>query len=249
MAWTAPVEVGTATLSKDTIDGYQKNGITVDGAGSTANITSDTITGAGPTTQIAQNGIQVSFGAQAKISKSTVTGNECNHPVCGADSLKQEQATGVLFYGAAPNSTVASSTIDENDIGVYAKDLLAKEPATPQAAITSDKLAGDRYEGVVIDQGWATVNGDTISNGNVGIQLLQFEGQSYGPKGTASSDTISGMTNWGVQGYSDNLPGDAFGQFTITNSKISGNPGPTVAESVNTNNEAKLKIFTTKSDT
>ena len=37
------------------------------------------VIGAGPQDQIAQNGIQISGGATAKIKNTTVTGNECNH--------------------------------------------------------------------------------------------------------------------------------------------------------------------------
>ena len=49
MAWTAPLEIGHANLSGVKISGYQKNGVTVDGAGSSANIATTTVTGSGPT--------------------------------------------------------------------------------------------------------------------------------------------------------------------------------------------------------
>lgn len=118
MAWTTPVQVGHLDLRDSTIEGYQKNGITVDGAGSTADITSAMVTGAGATTEIAQNGIQVSNGAQAQIVDSRITGNECNEvPACGPDSLTEAQSTGLLFHGAAAGSGVAGSTITGNDIG------------------------------------------------------------------------------------------------------------------------------------
>jgi hypothetical protein len=119
MAWTTPVEVGHANLSNDSISGYQKNGVTVDGAGSSANVARTTVTGIGPTTQIAQNGIQVSNGASARISSSTISSDECNVAVCGANALTQTQSVGVLFFGAASDSSVTSSKINGNDIGVY----------------------------------------------------------------------------------------------------------------------------------
>ncbi len=59
---------GTATLNNDVVSSYQKNGITVDGTGSSAAIGNVTVTGAGETTAIAQNGIQISDGATARIS-------------------------------------------------------------------------------------------------------------------------------------------------------------------------------------
>ena len=55
-----------------TVSRSQKNGITVDGAGTTAKITNTTVTGSGATSAIAQNGIQVSRGAKATISTSTI---------------------------------------------------------------------------------------------------------------------------------------------------------------------------------
>jgi parallel beta helix pectate lyase-like protein len=260
MAWTTPVEVGTATLTNDTIAGYQKNGVTVDGAGSGATITSTTVTGAGPTEVTAQNGIQVSNGAQAKISESTVTGDECNLTLskaelekgaieCGENSMADYQAAGILFFGAAAGSSVSKSTISDSDIGVYTYDASEAAPTSSQATISDDTLTNDRYESVVLDQGWTTVKDDALEGGNVGIQLLQYAGQSYGPVGSGSGDTISGMHDWAVQGYSDeNTVEDRPGSFSIVKSAISGNPsGASVSNSV-TSNSKSLAITTAKSD-
>src|SRR5579859_4257654 len=69
---------GTATLTDDTVLNYQKNGITVDGKGSNAVINNATVTGTGETPAIAQNGIQISDFATAKINSGSVSGNECD---------------------------------------------------------------------------------------------------------------------------------------------------------------------------
>ncbi|MFZ0404028.1 MAG: hypothetical protein WAL03_23400, partial [Pseudolabrys sp.] len=53
-------QIGHVLVEDDTVRGYQKNGITADGAGSTALIGNSTVTGAGATPYIAQNGIQIS---------------------------------------------------------------------------------------------------------------------------------------------------------------------------------------------
>ena len=58
---------GTATITNNTITGYQKGGIVVDGAGSQATITGNTVVGEGPTVALAQNGIQVSNGAGGTV--------------------------------------------------------------------------------------------------------------------------------------------------------------------------------------
>ena len=246
-ARTEPSEVGNASFKGGSVSGYQKNGITVEGTGSSIAVNGTTVTGAGATPETAQNGIQISYGAAGSIKKATVTGNECDNSTCGADSQADYQSTGVLFYGAANGSSVTASTINGNDIGVYSESTSETEPSEPassQVLVSGNKLENDRYEGVLVSSGWTTVDKNTIKSGNVGIQLLQYAGQPYGPKGTGTKDMISGMSKWAVQGYSDNQPSDAFGQFTISSSKVSGNPGPTVAESVTSNNVPKLKIFT-----
>jgi hypothetical protein len=54
---------------------YQKGGITVRGTGASATIDGNRITGSGKVNYIAQNGIQVSFGASATVWGNIVSGN------------------------------------------------------------------------------------------------------------------------------------------------------------------------------
>jgi hypothetical protein len=142
MPWTTPAEVGRANLSNINISGYQKNGVTVDGAGSSATVARTTVTGIGPTTQIAQNGIQVSNGASSRISSSTISGDECNVAVCGANALTQTQSVGVLFFGAASGSSVTNSKINGHDVGVYNFETTA--PTGPAVSVIGDTLVNNR---------------------------------------------------------------------------------------------------------
>jgi hypothetical protein len=234
-------QVATATLTNDAVSGYQKNGIDVSNAGSTAHISKATVTGAGPTKAIAQNGIEIISGAEGKIAGSTITGNECEvETVCGPESLTQNQSAGVLFIAEAKGTSVMTSNINENDLGVY--HYAAIEPTTPMANVSVNKILNNRDEGVVLDQGYAVVNKNEIAGGNVGIQLIQYKGQEFGPKGKGSEDTIIHMSRWAVEGLSDNMSGDEFGKFTISKSQISHNPGATPATSVHTNNPSQLEI-------
>jgi hypothetical protein len=246
MSYTSSLGVGDATLSRDTINGYEKNGITVEAAGSHAKISMTTVTGAGPTEATAQNGIGVQFGATAAITKSPVSGNECDllatetSPGCGPDALSDYQADGVYFYEAGARSSVSKSTLKGNDVGVEAFDSSSADPS-----ISRDRFEGDHWESVEIAQGSATVDKDVMRNGNVGIQLLQYAGQAYGPTGTGTHDSITGMSEWAVFGRSDDSLSDLAGKFTITKSKISGNPG-TPEESVASQNPAHLEIIVEK---
>ncbi len=58
-----------------TIHDFQKNGITANEIGTAAFIRRNVVTGIGPTAAIAQNGIQIGFGAGGEIARNVVTNN------------------------------------------------------------------------------------------------------------------------------------------------------------------------------
>jgi hypothetical protein len=117
-------QIGRAYLSDDTVRTYQKNGITVDGAGSYAAIDHVVVAGSGPTPYTAQNGIQVSFGATGSVTRTSITGNNYTGP-------NYASAAGILVYGGggsvcglganSPLVTRASftgNTLTGNDVGI-----------------------------------------------------------------------------------------------------------------------------------
>ena len=55
---------------------YQKGGIVMNGEGTTATVTNNTVTGLGPVDFIAQNGIQISRGAVATVRGNTISDND-----------------------------------------------------------------------------------------------------------------------------------------------------------------------------
>jgi hypothetical protein len=223
-AWTTPVQVGHAVLTNVEVSGYQKNGITADGAGSTARINKTTVTGIGATDQIAQNGIQISNGALGHVSNSVVSGNECDVASCGPDALDNVQSTGLLFYGAASGSNVTGSTMSANDTGVYVSaDPSASAPTHALAAFGTSTFSGNRYDGIEVDQGWVTLSKDHVSGSPVGIALLQYASQTFGVRGTATMATITGAAT-AVEVRSDAAAGDTAGSFTVSHSSFGGAP-------------------------
>jgi len=90
------------TISGNHVFNYQKNGITVSGVNAdgtvsahpttSASVLSNIVTGEGPVAYIAQNGIQVSYGASGTVTGNTVSGNWYT----GASYT----ACGLLFYQA-----------------------------------------------------------------------------------------------------------------------------------------------------
>jgi outer membrane protein OmpA-like peptidoglycan-associated protein/nitrous oxidase accessory protein NosD len=112
VGWVASSTSGTATITDNTITGYQKAGIFVDGPGSDARVTGNTLKGAGPTGVIAQNGIEVLRGASAKVTRNTVSANSY--------SPADTEATGILLYGDLGATSISHNTLVGNEFGIEA---------------------------------------------------------------------------------------------------------------------------------
>jgi parallel beta-helix repeat protein len=102
---------GSATIEGNIIDNYQKGGIVVDNVGSHADIIGNIVQGAGPTGLLAQNGIQISRGATAKVSFNFVSGN--------IYSPATNVATGILLFNPG-NVSVDHNFATDNDVGIIA---------------------------------------------------------------------------------------------------------------------------------
>jgi len=230
LSLTSPnnADPGTATLTNVTVNTYQKNGITIDGTGSSATLSSVTVTGTGPTTAIAQNGIQVSDGAKATISQALVTGDECNDTSggCGPDGLNNVQSAGILLFDA-DKTTVSSSTVKKSDIGIYNVEDFNNAPFfTPPSPFTAvnEAFSGmtllNRYENVVFDAGQTSVNGSTLQGAEVGVLGIQYNGQGTPVVGVANGDAFGAATIDAVQVRSDGHVGDKHVTLTTTNDTI-----------------------------
>ena len=171
----------TGTISGNTVSNYQKGGIVVNGVGSSATISGNNVIGQGAVTYIAQNGIEVGYGATASIVGNTVTGNAYS-------GTNNASSCGILVFGggwlgAFPYTTgvsVVHNTLTNNDIGVAFANLDANfnAPATP----TQDKATNN----VITDSQATNVSGNGYPNGyQVGVV-------DYGNKDSIVNNTISG---------------------------------------------------------
>ncbi len=218
-----PTEVAHALLKDVTVYGYEKNGPTVSGEGSTMSVTGSKVTGEGPSPYIAQNGIQIAFGGAGTVKSTTVSGNECSLPVACSSTNLENQATGVLFYGAASGSSVATSTLSENDIGAYYDSTSKTQPASPEVTFTKDVLTSNRYESFVLEQGKALLNKDTINgSGAVGIDLVQTAGQTLASESSATHTKVEDQSDAAIKVESDKSVKDIPGSFDFTDGTFSG---------------------------
>ena len=93
------------------ISGYLKNGITANHAGLTANIHNNTVIGSGPTHDVAQNGIQIGYGATGTVKDNIVS----DHIYTGSNY----GAAGILFIEA--NGAAESNNVADNQYGLAAQ--------------------------------------------------------------------------------------------------------------------------------
>jgi hypothetical protein len=104
---------GTAsvTMTGNSIHDYDKNGITADGSAATLVATNNAVTGAGPTSATAQNGIQVSDGAKGTVNSNVITGDDYIPTAYSA--------SGILFYSAAADVEANDNIINDTNGAVY----------------------------------------------------------------------------------------------------------------------------------
>jgi hypothetical protein len=100
---------GSATVVHNLIDKYQKGGVLVDNAGSSGEVAYNEVVGAGPTTAIAQNGIQVSRRADGNVHHNKVSQNFY--------SPATVEATGVLLFDD-PDANVHHNDVFLNQTGI-----------------------------------------------------------------------------------------------------------------------------------
>jgi hypothetical protein len=185
--------VATGTIKNNIVGPYQKGGIVVNGGGSSAAIGNNTVIGSGPVNYIAENGIQIGFGATGTISNNNVTGNEYT-------GTNDASSGGILIYGSPPDPftsgvSITNNTVINNDVGVWLSNANAdgSPPSTPTDNLVKNNkisktdgltnISGDNtatttcgYQAGISDDG----NSDSIVNNKI-------SGNGYVPGSTCTS--------------------------------------------------------------
>jgi hypothetical protein len=197
---------GTAvvTIENNSVHDYDKNGITADGSGTIATITGNYVTGIGATPLIAQNGIQVSFGATGKVTNNTVTDDVyVNPPDCGSSCAS---ATGILLYdsgGTVANQvTISGNTVSNAQGGIVAFGDVRYAPGTADYnnvtgnRVTTSPAAGPfLLDGIDLCSNNNKASGNTVFNSSgAGIHVDSQCTETTGTTGNAtnlSNNTIN----------------------------------------------------------
>jgi hypothetical protein len=138
----------SGTVSNNTLTNYQKGGIVANGQGVNVAITDNIVTGQGPVAYIAQNGIQVGYGASASVMRNTVTGNAYS-------GTNNASSGGILVvggagYGTCPdgndcpytvNTRIIQNKVTGNDVGVWLSN--AQLDFSPPTSATNIKVVNN----------------------------------------------------------------------------------------------------------
>ena len=207
---------GTAggTVSNVTVYNYEKGGVEANGQGVNTTIRDSTVTGSGPVTNPAQNGIQVGFGASGSVTGNSASANSYHNP---NDSTTA--ATGVLVAGGptyngspqCPGSSATSpcpyttgamvlkNTLTNNDVGAYLFNPLDNNLDAP-LDMTNNKITNNTMS--------ASCSMNTYV---VGASVI------------GNNDKVVNNNMTGYTGTKD--PNTGLGCFPVDPSPTPGNPG------------------------
>lgn len=101
----------TLNVTNNLLTGFQKNGTAFSGANLSVTASDNTVVGAGPVGFIAQNGLQLSFGARGTITNNNVSGIAYTGPGWSA--------TGILVYAASGNAVTSGNTVTNAMVGIW----------------------------------------------------------------------------------------------------------------------------------
>ncbi len=189
--------LSSVTISDNSVDAYQKNGITANEAGTTVTVTENAVSGLGPTTGAAQNGIQIGFGAQGQVTNNSVADNVYSPCVSAANC--PSNAAGILIF-QSNGVQVEGNTLGANQVGIF-------------VAANSANLGGNTIfhsvalDGIALVGDDNTVSSNDISSSDFAAVYIQ------GNNNTISNNEFTGAS-FGIFKISGstgtNRPGNSF---------------------------------------
>lgn len=103
-------------VNSNSIWDYQKNGITANETGTSVEIVRNVVTGLGPTSGAAQNGVQIGFGATGSIRLNNISGNVWSPCVSAAQC--DTNGTGILIFNSN-GIFIHKNVVETNQVGMF----------------------------------------------------------------------------------------------------------------------------------
>lgn len=214
-AYNADGTPRSLTVTGVTIHDFQKNGMALMGAGLTVDVNNSQVTGYGPTTVTAQNGIQVSSGASGVIGPNASVSGVSYTPgpwtasgmlihnggtVNVLNSSVSQSQTGVYFWGTS--GTLANNTVYANSAGVGTTSFWGVIAGDPPRALPSvfDQEQGsleavpDALQAalsIAVNDNLITSDGNSTSSTGLDVNA------GYDADDVSFSATGNTLSNWG----------------------------------------------------
>jgi hypothetical protein len=178
------------TVSNNSVHNYQKNGITAGGPGTgggpAMTITNNTVVGIGATPLIAQNGIQLGFGATGKVAGNTVADDIYTGAAAAAGS-------GILIY-ASTGVAVSGNSVQSTQFAIATVTDPIDGPAD-NAAITSNNLGGtQQFDAIDLCSNGNTAQSNSIY-GSLAQSGIHLDDECPGPGSTPSGINNTAKNN------------------------------------------------------
>jgi parallel beta-helix repeat protein len=173
--------VSRVEIDDCTVHDFQKNRITADEKGTTAAIRRNVVTGKGPTTGAAQNGVQIGFGAAGSILDNVVTNN--TWAPCTAMASCAAVATNILVVQSdAVEVSGNSAGISQVNIFVAGNTASIEHNETfatavfdgirvegDQSRVRHNKIFNGAESGIFLAGNNNAVTNNTITEADIGI--------------------------------------------------------------------------------
>ncbi|MGH9732965.1 MAG: right-handed parallel beta-helix repeat-containing protein [Candidatus Acidiferrales bacterium] len=178
---TSPGNSSSLRIEDNSVQTYQKNGITANDDGTMVAIRGNVVTGIGPTPGAAQNGIQVGFGAKGTVDGNIATDNVWSS--CLSLQQCESSATGILVF-QSDGVEVRDNVVGTNQVGIFiggGKARVDQNEVFNSQVLDGIVLSGDKNEArenriahsdqaaVVVEGNANTVQANTITDAGIGI--------------------------------------------------------------------------------
>jgi parallel beta-helix repeat protein len=171
----------TVQISENSVEDYQKNGITGNESGTQVTIRKNVVTGVGPTNGAAQNGIQVGFGAQGEVKNNSVANNVW--APCVSVTNCDFNATGILIF-QSNGIDVEGNSVDTNQMGIavegqneqISSNTVFNSPVFSGVVligdnntVTSNQITNSDQDGIFVQGNGNLISGNDVTDATVGI--------------------------------------------------------------------------------
>jgi len=224
------------TVEDNSVSAYQKAGIVGACTGTNINVQDNTVKGNGPVNYIAQNGIEIDYGATGTVASNQVSGNSYT-------GNNYASSGGILVFGGCygyPTSTadIHDNDLTNNDVGIFAVNY---DNSTNCTGVTTAPTNVKINDNVIRNSSINNVSGLCDGSTSCGGQLIGYQAgiEDVGDSDTICNNVIGGPGYaWqGMYNYSSTpsvftqtgtksvfvRPIDAGASFPTTNVKVCKN--------------------------